>query len=567
MNDRQATIGAVAALCAIILFDVWWRGHTFGPTVKSDWGISAWPVVKGQTEPLDCDEAAYAYIGRRLCDGATLYRDVSENKPPLGYWIYELAVWLGGATETTVRLLPIPLVALTIAAVWWIGLQLGGSWTAFFSALLYALVSTDPYLYANGAQLEHAINLFSALSLACFIRGWATPSSASLLACGAFAGAATAVRQVAAIQLAAYATSLLLQRQPKRIRAINIFLVVAGFGAVLALFALILVFEGAGRWAWDDVVVFGRALATDTPPPPNAPPFLVRCITGNSDPRNGALPWPFGQTDWLVWWGRGTWPLWLVFAVWLVKSGFRVRVRLGPLAAIVTAWTLAACVQVALPGLFWPHYYLLPMPGVCLVVSLLLVQSFANARSGFRAGLTARAVRECLVFLPVALAMVATGAIQIRDYLSVQPEQLTQYKGGRQWLAYRLLGRDLRQRSRAVWSKPRLFVWGSESPLHIYADLDSVSRHFFANNLMKARATDESCILVQRRIGELMNDLRSAKPELVFAGDPLFPDLAAFLNEGYVRSTLTPWGRHGEGLWVERSHYAEFERYAPTAAR
>ena len=55
--------------------------------------------MAGASEPLDCDEAAYAYIGHRLLKGDVMYRDLTENKPPLGYWLYALAVALGGSTS------------------------------------------------------------------------------------------------------------------------------------------------------------------------------------------------------------------------------------------------------------------------------------------------------------------------------------------------------------------------------------------------------------------------------------------------------------------------------------
>ena len=114
------------ALLAILVFDVWLRGHTFGPTVRDRLGWAPWPVVVGEAEPLDCDEAVYAYMGRRMLRGDVLYRDLSEPKPPGGYWLYTLAVALGGATETTIRVVPIPLVLATIVLIWWLGLRLRG---------------------------------------------------------------------------------------------------------------------------------------------------------------------------------------------------------------------------------------------------------------------------------------------------------------------------------------------------------------------------------------------------------------------------------------------------------
>ena len=38
-------------------------------------------------------------------------------------------------------------------------------------------LSTDPYLFGNGANLEHFINLFSVASLALLIYAWDHPSA------------------------------------------------------------------------------------------------------------------------------------------------------------------------------------------------------------------------------------------------------------------------------------------------------------------------------------------------------------------------------------------------------
>ena len=115
----------------------------------------------GESEPLDCDEAAYAYIGHRVLRGDVLYRDLTENKPPLGYWIYTLAVAIGGYDELAIRIMPIPFVLATIAVVWWIALRLGGPGSACLAAGLIVLLSTDPYLFGNGSNLEHFINFFA----------------------------------------------------------------------------------------------------------------------------------------------------------------------------------------------------------------------------------------------------------------------------------------------------------------------------------------------------------------------------------------------------------------------
>ncbi len=89
-----------------------------------------------------------------LIKGAVMYRDLTENKPPGGYWLYALALAIGGASaSSTVRVMPIPIILVTITLVWWLGWRLRGPGAASLAALLYAVVSTDPYLYGNGRKL------------------------------------------------------------------------------------------------------------------------------------------------------------------------------------------------------------------------------------------------------------------------------------------------------------------------------------------------------------------------------------------------------------------------------
>src|SRR5262245_56162618 len=97
-------------LVLLMLLDVWYRAHTFGPDLPKALGVNLWPATVGQGEPLDCDEAAYAYIGHRILEGDVLSRDLTENKPPFGYWLYTLAVAVGGYRELAIRIMPIPFI-------------------------------------------------------------------------------------------------------------------------------------------------------------------------------------------------------------------------------------------------------------------------------------------------------------------------------------------------------------------------------------------------------------------------------------------------------------------------
>src|SRR5262249_39993378 len=161
---------------------------------------------------------------------------------------------------------------------------------------------------------------------------------------------------------------------------------------------------------------------------------------------------------------------------------------------------------------------------------------------------------------PAAVAMSVLSAaigwtliLQARYYLGVPPRELTiRYKGGRQWVVLRDLGRDVARRA-AIWDDPHLYVWGWQSPLHFYSKLDSPTRHFFVDNLLRDHA-DHDHPLIQPRIAEIMSALRQRPPELIFTGYPPFRTLLPFLFREYFRSQL---GRGG--LWVRKSEFGRFE--------
>ncbi len=550
-------------LVVILLFDLWLRGHTFGPSLHARWGFNLWPEngPTATTEPLDCDEAAYAYIGRRILHGDVLYRDLTENKPPGGYWIYALTVALGGANELAIRVMPLPFVLGTIALIWWMVRRFHGTLAAALAACIFAVVSTDPYVFANGANMEHFLNFFSVASLAALIWSSERTGAWGPVLVGALLGMACLVKQIAVIALPLYLLALALRPgRSWRSRCADVAALLGGLGGVLVLAGGVILAQGAARAAFADVVVYGRTIAADSPPDPHAPSHWVRWLTGNSDPRDGSLPWPFGRTDYLVWWGCGAWPLWLaglVASAALLVQGVRKR---DLVQLLLVFWTVAACVQVVLPGMYWPHYYMLPLPGLALVVSV----AFANAWKHVFV-LKRKRISGILAIVLLLAACAGTVVIQVRDYLGNAPQDLARkFKGGTQWIVLRAFGGEIARRTAGTRS-PHLYVWGWQSPLFIYGKIDSPSRHFFADELIKTanrgfpNVRPETRRLLEGRLDEIMHDLESDPPQLILAGHPPFPALDRFLKERYFRSRLDQPIPDGRGLWVEKSYYGTFE--------
>lgn len=543
-------------LCFLLALTLWWRGHTFGPDVKAATGWAPWPVVKGETEPLDCDEAAYAYIGRRVVAGDALYRDLTENKPPGGYALYALAVWIGGANEITIRLLPLPLVLLNVALVWMLARRLAGFAGAITAGLAFILLSTDPYLYGNGAQLEVPINLFATAGLFAMSRALDyTPSRrAWIFAAGLGIGLAALVKQVAILHAAVFAAVLLWPKHPRRLR--DVLALASGILLPWVVAAIALAAQGALGAAFNDIFRYGAALAADTPPDPNAPPALLRWITGNADPA-GILPPPFGTTDYLVWWGSGSWPLWIVGGI----GALALLRGPGPARRLAALWTLSAWLQVAAPGLFWAHYYLLPTPGLAIATGVLLADALNSARSAR----DARRTLAALLALFAAAAIAGTLVIQVRDYLLVPASELTvRYKGGRQWVELRRFGRDIARRTQHWTNKPtHLHVWGWQSPLYIYSGLDTVTPQFFADPLARAFA-DRPHPQVTPRIARMVDDLKRNPPDLISCGEIPPPALKQWLERAYLPSRSAFTLPDGRGFWIRQDRYNDFEH--PTAS-
>jgi hypothetical protein len=152
----------------------------------------------------------------------------------------------------------------------------------------------------------------------------------------------------------------------------------------------------------------------------------------------------------------------------------------------------------------------------------------------------------------LSAAIVWTLILQARYYLGVPPRELTiRYKGGRQWVVLREMGRDIARRT-ANRDDPRLYVWGWQSPLYFYSRLDSPTRHFFVDNLLRDQA-GRNHPLIGPRVEEIMATLRKRPPELILAGYDPFPALRAFLSENYLPS------RRALGLWIRRDDFGRFE--------
>ena len=382
-------------------------------------------------------------------------------------------------------------------------------------------MSTDPYLFGNGANLEHFINFFAVASLAFFVRGWDRADRWCLVGSGVCVGAAALIKQVAILPAFVFAAALVYRAWSRDIPLqrkiasglIDVVSFGLGLAAISTITAAILLGQGAGAAAYDDIFRYGRALATDTLPEPNAPHSVIRWITGNADPA-GRLPWPFGVTDYLVWWGTASWPFWLAsipaLAVLLLGP------RKNPLRRLAAFWTLAAWAQVALPGLYWPHYYLLPVAGSAIAIAVCWADAGAVLSKALGllqdAGSTERPpessdgivigkrppVRPSVAFAADVFTLMTMGIgttlfLEVRDYLFVPPQELTiRYKGGRQWVVLRDMGREIARRTASGTAPPAVHLGLAEPAALLLASRQSHAAFFCRQSAPRSSGSQPS---------------------------------------------------------------------------
>ncbi len=390
--------GSIVGLILILIFAVWWRCHTIGPTVRDQLGVGVYPTIEAQVTPQD----------------PLIWADPAEYQPP---GVQRLVSLTGGLNELSIKLLPVPFVLATILIVWWIGNRLGGPLPAIVSSLTYAILSSSPALFGHIPQVEHVANLFAVASLALMIYSWTDRDGPwwALELVGLALGLATLLKPVTFVLEIVYCLALRVRngRSPRGRRK-DLGDLLVGFGAVWFFVGLAMGVNGTLETGLRDFSTYCVFSTVEVPVDPDGPHAFVRWLAGNGD-ADGLLPPPFGKSTDLNWWASGTWPVWLasVVAIYVLLGSRQPTTR-----KLVALWTLASFVAVALPRLFLPHYYLLATPGVSLAMGLLL--EAAN-----EARVNQRRVMGSIGIMIVVLSMFGLMVLQVRDYLMIPPSQLS----------------------------------------------------------------------------------------------------------------------------------------------
>lgn len=182
------------------------------PVTRSPWNWPApWSVALGVVisaivlyvlrrhfidMPLERDESAYAYLGKRLLEGEIPYRDFYEMKPPLLFASYAALIALFGYSASGLHWAALALGFWNSVWVYAIGARFFGYFYGFVASLGYVLLIANPYTTAMVAESELVLLAFVLPGLYCLLRwdyaqnagnpknGWWLFACGFLLACG-----------------------------------------------------------------------------------------------------------------------------------------------------------------------------------------------------------------------------------------------------------------------------------------------------------------------------------------------------------------------------------------------
>jgi hypothetical protein len=368
-------------LALISFFAVYLRLHTLG-------------------EPLEGDITTYAYVSHRLLEGASLYTDVFDHKPPAIFWAYAageiflgyepLAIFALGAVFTLISIVFLFLFLKTIAS----------EATALIGAGIWVVASNAHLLEANQPNAELFLNAFLFISLWAYALHRTRGGSVLPVVSGASFALATLFKMIAVFPLLAFIAYSVIRPTAQGMAKFK----EAGLVLLPVVFGWLAVFTyyiAVGRFGdfWEAVFIFnmdyaGGGVARNLFKYLSSPGYIFH----------------FAQAEVLA--------LFILAGLW-VALGRREYNGLSRLFFGFLAFSLI--IEVSSPGQFWGHYYQLYLPALVIFSALFFHEMLDLVRPPKR-------VLAGVVFASALVLVTASLARPQIKYLGMSTDEISLYK-------------------------------------------------------------------------------------------------------------------------------------------
>ena len=418
------------------------------------------------------DEATYSALASRILEGAAPYVGAVDHKPVGIEMTYALVYAAVGRNHILfVRLLFFAFLVANGLVLSRIGERLRGDPSGRLAGLVYVIASAWG-LPGDVAAANTELFLNLPLSLAALLILPPAPGGRPLpwrnfLLAGVLTGIAMLFKYQAALAGGAWALTTWLSEGGVRARIGRLALLLAGFCALTAGYLAYFAFSGT----WDGFLFWGLEFNKS----------YVEAL-------------PIGLLLW-----NATYYTLIVAGFWMPLL-LCLRIPSGRAARFVLPWAGSMLLSATVGGRFFPHYYLMALPPVCL---LLFVRPIPVA--AWR--------RNLAVVLGVGLTVASLALAftwdQVKPHLLVHRE------------AFREIGAFVDGRS---GRDDRIFVWGNSPEIYYESDRVMGTRFPFCNyhtgkiwgtTADDVDATDTEQYIVPRAWTELLADLDADPPRLI----------------------------------------------------
>ena len=195
------------------------------------------------------DDQMFAYFGWRIAHGATVYRDVWDNKPPGIYWINAVGMLLSGGSYWGVLAMCTLALGVAHAAYFVTALSLWHRHAATVATVLLGFYLTHGYYTGGTNRTETFLVACELTAVAFYMRGWARDRWWTWYLAGAFCGLAFLFKQVGLAAWGAMGLHTLIlvlaRRLPVRVGVRRGLLLLGGVLTTVGLAAIYLAVQGA----------------------------------------------------------------------------------------------------------------------------------------------------------------------------------------------------------------------------------------------------------------------------------------------------------------------------------
>ena len=142
------------------------------------------------------DDQMFGYYGWRITQGATVYLDVWDNKPPGIYWANAIGMLIGGGSYLGVIAMCVLALVVSHVAFFVIGTSLFHRGAAALATILLSFYLTHAWYTGGTNRTETFLVACELTAVAFYMRGWAKDRWWTWFTAGLFAGGAFLFKQV-----------------------------------------------------------------------------------------------------------------------------------------------------------------------------------------------------------------------------------------------------------------------------------------------------------------------------------------------------------------------------------